>query len=247
MTGKIKELVEKLKNQVFEVLEDNSLSLKELYDLARIVKVLVELEAEFVEDVDSWIPYDLISSCIDPILEPYSLEDRPSGEFYIGIDLGKHVDYSVVAVVKREGAKLKLIHLHRFPLKTPYSNVIGYIKALCQNYHQIETVYVDQTGIGEYIVEDMHKRGIPAVKGITLTLQKKEAIMTYLKQKMLNRQVAIPHDNRLIAELNIERFEVTSDGKIRFSHPAGTHDDMLWAFALAIYATKDTAGRLLIL
>ena len=211
------------------------------------IEFRMELEAEFVEDADSWLPYDLISSCIDPLLEPYSLEDRPSGEFYIGIDLGKHVDYSVVAVVKREGAKLKLVHLHRFPLKTPYSNVIGYIKALCQNYHQIEAVYVDQTGIGEYIVEDMHKRGIPAVKGITLTLQKKEAIMTYLKQKMLNRQVAIPHDNRLIAELNIERFEVTSDGKIRFSHPAGTHDDMLWAFALAIYATKDTAGRLLIL
>ncbi|RLG99646.1 hypothetical protein DRO19_01735 [Candidatus Bathyarchaeota archaeon] len=50
MTGKIKELVEKLKNQVFEVLEDNPLSLKELYDLARIVKVLVELEAEVGEE-----------------------------------------------------------------------------------------------------------------------------------------------------------------------------------------------------
>lgn len=46
MTGKVEELIEKLKNQVFEVLEDKPLSLKELYDLARIVKVLVELEAE---------------------------------------------------------------------------------------------------------------------------------------------------------------------------------------------------------
>ena len=50
MTGKTKELVEKLKNQVFEVLEDNPLSLKELYDLARIIKVLVELEAEVGEE-----------------------------------------------------------------------------------------------------------------------------------------------------------------------------------------------------
>ncbi|MCD6242272.1 hypothetical protein J7K06_01070 [Candidatus Bathyarchaeota archaeon] len=46
MTGKVEELVEKLKCQVFAVLEDKPLSLKELYDLARIVKVLVELEAE---------------------------------------------------------------------------------------------------------------------------------------------------------------------------------------------------------
>ena len=46
MTGKVEELIEKLKSEVFEVLADKPLSLKELYDLARIVKVLVELEAE---------------------------------------------------------------------------------------------------------------------------------------------------------------------------------------------------------
>ena len=46
MTGKVEELIEKMKSQVFEVLADKPLSLKELYDLARIVKVLVELEAE---------------------------------------------------------------------------------------------------------------------------------------------------------------------------------------------------------
>ena len=46
MKGKVEELIERLKSQVFEVLADKPLSLKELYDLARIVKVLVELEAE---------------------------------------------------------------------------------------------------------------------------------------------------------------------------------------------------------
>jgi len=71
--------------------------------------------------------------------------------------------------------------------------------------------------------------------------------MTFLEQKMLNRQIAFPHINELIAELNIEKFEVTGEGRIRFNHPTGTYDDMLWAFALAIYATKDAVERLLIL
>ena len=137
--------------------------------------------------------------------------------------------------------------MHRFPLKTPYASVIGYVRALCENYSQIEAVYVDQTGIGEYIVEDMRKSGIPAVKGIILTMQEKEKIMTFLKQKMLNQQISIYHDNELIAELNIEKFEVTKEGRIKFSHPAGTHDDMLWAFALAVYAAKGTTGKILIL
>jgi len=93
----------------------------------------------------------------------------------------------------------------------------------------------------------MKESGIPAVKGIILTMHEKEEIMTFLKQKMLNRQIAIPHINELIAELNIEKFEVTSEGRIRFNHPAGTHDDILWAFALAIYATKNTSRKMLIL
>jgi len=64
---------------------------------------------------------------------------------------------------------------------------------------------------------------------------------------MLNRQISIYHDNELIAELNIEKFEVTKEGRIKFSHPAGTHDDRLWAFALAVYAAKGTTGKILIL
>jgi len=78
-------------------------------------------------------------------------------------------------------------------------------------------------------------------------MHEKEAIMTFLKQKMLNRQIAIPHINELIAELNIEKFEITKEGRIKFNHPAGTHDDMLWAFAFAVYATKDTSRKMLIL
>ena len=34
----------------------------------------MELEAEFVEDADSWLPYDLISNCIDALLEPTVLK-----------------------------------------------------------------------------------------------------------------------------------------------------------------------------
>jgi hypothetical protein len=45
----------------------------------------------------------------------------------------------------------------------------------------------------------------------------------------------------LIAELNIERFELTKDGKIRFSHPEGTHDDRFWSLALAVAATRQEA------
>jgi hypothetical protein len=55
---------------------------------------------------------------------------------------------------------------------------------------------------------------------------------------MVQKRLKIPYDSDLIAELNIERFELTKDGKIRFSHPEGTHDDRFWSLALAVAATR---------
>ncbi len=65
---------------------------------------------------------------------------------------------------------------------------------------------------------------------------------TYLKQTMHEDRLAIPYDNELIQELNVERFELTKSGKIKFSHPQGTHDDRFWAVALAVYASRAPSG-----
>lgn len=206
----------------------------------------MEFEAEFVEDADSWLPHDLIANCIGVTLDFYDFEDCPHGDFYIGVDLGKYQDYSVVAVIKRDGEFLKLVHLKRFELGTAYASVIGYVKSLCDRWETVHAVYVDKGG-AEYIIEDMQNSGIPC-EGVFLSQPEKEKIMTFLKQEMISRvgkqpKVQIPYsrDSKLIrnfiAELNIERFEITKAGRIKFSHPSGTHDDMLWAFALAVAAT----------
>ena len=198
-----------------------------------------EFECRFTDDADSFFPLELILNCTDDNLQYHPFNELLQGEFYIGIDLGKKQDYSVIAVTEERGEKLKLIHLHRFNLETPYSTVIGYTKTLCNNYKQIRRVLVDQTGLGEYIVEDMKASKIP-VEGVTLTITKKEEILTYLKERMRKRTLIIPHDLKLIDEINAEKYELTKDGKIRFSHPPGTHDDMLWALALACYRKRKT-------
>ncbi len=161
------------------------------------------------------------------------------------MDFGKHQDYSVVAAVQREGALSKLIHLHEFPLETSYASVIGYVKALCDRYSNVARAR------GEFIVEEMKRGGISGIQGILLTLPRKEEILTFLKQKMINRQVAIPYEQtrlseRFFAQLNVEKFEITKESRVNFSHPSGTHDYMLWAFTLAVYATKkDETGVVL--
>jgi phage FluMu gp28-like protein len=197
-----------------------------------------EMEAEWSEDEDHWLSQSLIAQCVDADSEMVPFERHLQGVFYIGVDLGKHWDYSVVAAVKQEGEKLRLIHCYRFPLETPYASVIGYLKALCDRWRTVHRVCVDKTGLGDPIVEDMIRSGIRNVEGVNLTWQKKEEVASTLKQSMIEGRFKLPYDREVINELNIERFEVTKSGRVHLSHPPGTHDDRFWAVALAVYAAR---------
>jgi len=206
-----------------------------------------EFLSEFVEDADAYFPQDLIAKCIvsEPLVATqdwtyYPFEYNASGQFTVGVDFGKKVDYSVVAIIDKLGEKLRLVHLHQFPLETAYASVIGYVKALSDRYKTVTKVLCDQTGVGEYIVEDMARANIPGVEGVTLTGSVKQEILGYLKQQMQNGVIQIPYDSDLIAEINVERFELMKGGQMQFSHPEGAHihDDRLWALALAVFATR---------
>jgi hypothetical protein len=46
-----------------------------------------------------------------------------------------------------------------------------------------------------------------------------------------------PYRGDICTELNVERYALRKDGTIGFEHPRGTHDDVFWSIALAVYAT----------
>jgi phage FluMu gp28-like protein len=203
-----------------------------------------EMEAQWAEDENTWLPQSLITKCIDGGLELWSFESQRKGEFYAGLDLGKLRDYSVLIVVEEVEGKFLLRHWKVFPLGTKYATVIGYVKTLCDRWSSFERIRVDVTGVGQYVVEDMRNAGIEAqIEGVTFTLQRKQEMASLLKQRMLEGAYHFPFaELRLsptvrlsyVAELNVERFELRKDGAIAFNHPQGTHDDTFWATAMAV-------------
>jgi phage FluMu gp28-like protein len=203
-----------------------------------------EMEAEWAEDENTWLPQSLITKCIDSTLELWNFDSQQRGEFYAGLDLGKLRDYSVLVVVEEVEGRHLLRHWKVFPLGTKYATVIGYVKTLCDRWDSFERVRVDVTGVGEYVVEDMRNAGIEAqIEGIVFTLQRKQEMASLLRQRMLEGTYRFPFaELRLsptvrlsyVAELNVERFQLRKDGGIAFNHPRGTHDDTFWATALAV-------------
>jgi phage FluMu gp28-like protein len=205
---------------------------------------LMEYEAEFVETLNCYFPQDLIRKCVELAqklgVELYiNLETNfPTGEYYCGVDFGKLRDYSVVMVVKREGALLKLVYMHQFALETPYSQVIGHIVRANQKF-SFRKVLVDQTGVGEPVVEEIRNQGLRNVEGLKFTVQSKEELLSNLKIFMEQNRLVIPYHRQLCQQINEQQYEYSKSGHLKFSHPENSHDDMLWSLALAVYAARE--------
>jgi phage FluMu gp28-like protein len=104
--------------------------------------------------------------------------------------------------------------------------------------YTFEAGCLDETGVGEGPYEEI--RGfMRGMDGVTLTAQVKEDLMGKLKLALEQGKLTLPRDNpQLLVQMTAQQCEPTASGMLKFSHPAGTHDDQLWSLALAIYASQ---------
>jgi hypothetical protein len=160
------------------------------------------------------------------------------------VDFGKHHDHSVVAVADLDMTSkiASLIHLHQFPLETDYRTVIGYIKGLTERWNKVTRIMTDATGVGDVVTSDMKKAGLENIWPITFNVQTKTDILENLHRMLAKNQLKLVYDNELISEMNCEKFELNKTGQLIFSHPPSTHDDRLWAVALACHGARFAAS-----
>ena len=211
-----------------------------------------EMEAEWAEDDDVWLNQSLIASCIGTQarcgedLRLFDPEVEHSGEFFAGLDLAQTRDYCVLSVVERRNNRLYLRHLKIFQQPTVYASVLGYLKELQDRWGDFEKIRVDFTREGPSFIADMENAGINNAEGVNFSVPRKSEMAGLLKQRMLNKQFYYPlvhwerpYRGEICTELNVERYELRRDGNTGFYHPQGTHDDVFWSIALAIYATAN--------
>ena len=138
------------------------------------------------------------------------------------------------------------MHKRQFPLGTPYPDVVAYVARTRQVFN-LESLYVDKTGIGDAVVDELEEIEVPNVKGVFFTEAEKENMLNYLKLLMEKHKLKILGDDaQLITQTNEQQYEYlrpkTAQERIhlKFWHPKGRHDDQLYALALACYASKQT-------
>lgn len=202
------------------------------YKLHYITEAQWQMEylANFWDDVDKYIPMQLVFTCQKD--ELVYKRPEPGWRVYCGMDLGKEVSFTVFIVVEEREGKLYLRHWKKWPLHTDYKEIMTYVMGYLHGLN-VAKFYFDQTG-SEYFAEDF-KRKVRA-EGIHFNRNNKLEMATTVKHTMLKGELLMPIDEKIAYELNMPSIKYSKTGQETILSTESP--DTFWAFALAVYASK---------
>lgn len=199
-----------------------------------------------------------------PEFVPPTPPPAPRVDFFTGLDLGQAQDFSALAVVERtrtpdpdparrgrHSDRYDVRHLHRWPLGTPYPQVVADVKTMFAGEPlRDSSLAIDQTGVGRAVVDLFRGAGIPArlcpwtitggeAAGGGGTVPKKNlvaAVQIPLQERRLRFAEGLALTPVLARELEQFRVRVTAARNEVFeSWRERDHDDLVLALALALY------------
>lgn len=170
-------------------------------------------EAEPSDDEGNPFGIEAIRACVAPLstAEPVAW----------GWDLAKSVDWTVGAALDKHGHVCRFVRFQApWPeTKTRILRETGTLPAL-----------VDSTGVGDPIVDDLHKLGGRNFEGFQFSSSSKQKLMEGLAAAIQAQQIRFP-GGVIVTELEAYEYQYTRTG-VKYSAPEGMHDDCVCSLAL---------------
>lgn len=189
-----------------------------------------EYLAEFVEDAGLVFRHVMDAATAKP-----QDAKTPGHDYCIGVDWGKHNDFTVLCVI--DLATKELCYLDRFN-QIDYAVQVGRLKALAQRFQPV-TIIAESNAMGEPIIEQMQRDGLP-VQAFKTTNATKTAVIDALAMAFEQGAIKILPEPVLVNELQAYEMEKLPSGMLRYSAPEGLHDDAVIALALAWSGVSNT-------
>ena len=142
-----------------------------------------------------------------------------------GIDLAKHVDFTVIVGMDKSGI---VTEFDRFN-KVSWSLQKERIRKRCGT---VLPVVLDSTGPGDPILDDLLAAGVNA-QGYRFGQTSKIQLVESLTIAIEDSRIVLPDEPVLINELEAFEYETSTTGRVRYGAPEGVHDDCVIALALA--------------
>lgn len=160
--------------------------------------------------------------------------------YYIGIDLGRQGDFTVVIVLNKRKEVVDVLRIN----KTDWNIIVNDIIKIVKKYPGA-LVYSETNGVGD-VVFDLLRKSIPSIKPFITTNDTKNEIIEELILAIQTRSIILP-TKELFPEMSSE-FETysftysTKTRRIIYGAKQGFHDDIVMSLAISNYASKKPVG-----
>jgi len=187
-------------------------------------------------------------------LEDGALVSEPrAGRLYtVGIDWGRKLDFTVVAVLDATETPARLVYLRRWQ-GTGWEAQIEDVAAVVARFDPW-AVLADGNSIGDPLIERLQTvvrrrvlagdpgARVPPLERFLFTQDSKQQLVDRLNLRLSSRALTFPAHRALLAELRAFEYGlVGQSGRPRMGARPGAHDDTVMGLALAVFAAPDGA------
>jgi phage FluMu gp28-like protein len=190
-----------------------------------------------VDEATAFLTYDMIDACERKglLIDPSEIK----GELYIGMDIGRKRNLSVIWGLERIGHGL-YTRFYEVMEKTPFRIQREKLFSILR-HTQMRRCCIDSTGLGMQLAEEAREEfGKSRVEEITFTSAVEDELASDLLPWVEDKNLFIPNDQLIRDDLHSIRKIETSAHHARYApvktDEEDTHADRFWALALAVHA-----------
>jgi phage terminase large subunit-like protein len=182
-----------------------------------------EYDAEFIDDAGG-----VFRGVVDAATATEQEKAIPGHGYVIGVDWAKHSDFTVLSVIDvNTRAQAALDRFNQID----YTLQVSRLTALYERFKP-HLVIAESNAMGEPIIEQLQRQGLPVQPFVTTNATKKAAIEA-LALAFERGSLEILPDAVQVGELQAYEMERLPSGLMRYNAPPGMHDDTVIALALA--------------
>lgn len=202
-----------------------------------------EFECQFIDEATAFLTYEMIDRAEDPQATlDAPLPAAPSLHYYLGVDVGRKRDLTVMWLLEEVGDVLwtrKVQVLEKAPFRVQRD-------ALFELLPMVRRACLDATGLGAQLAEEAQEAfGAYRVEAVVFTNPVKESLALALRRRFEDRLIRIPPDPKIREDFHSVKKVTTAAGNVRFDaeRTDDGHADRFWALALAVHAAANPPGR----
>ena len=209
-----------------------------------------EFMCEFMDNSAVLLPYEMLNACeVEGELCSQVISNKEQGisnnsqfstlnsQFFIGMDIGRSKDLSVIIKGVKVNGLLWIIETEVLR-NMPFAEQL---QVLCNKVDKnVQRVCIDASGIGAMLAEEARRKLGSRVEEVKFTVQSKAEMYSGMRRAFEDKQIRIPADRELREDLHSVVRNVSTGGQITYSAPrnADGHSDRAAALALCIRAAS---------